>query len=215
MPNQIGGKNYKKSKHGGATKKVVMIDRQPDQMYARILRNLGGDRMVVFCNDGKQRLCLIRGGMRKRVWMRAGDLVLISVRDFEKKAEVGSSELEKGDIIAKYDEDLIPLLKKEPDFNQILLRQLETVDGKLLSDLGTDDRDAQRRALNNLEDDTVGIEFANESEEEEESGSGSGSETGDAKSRKRLPKDEARKRKEQELSAEMNKEDGEIDIDDI
>lgn len=169
--------------------------------------------MVVFCNDGKQRLCLIRGGMRKRVWLRAGDIVLISLREFEKKAEVGSNELEKGDIIAKYDEDLIPLLKKESDFNQILLRQLETVDGKVLSDLGTEDRETQRRALNNLEDDNVGIEFAEESEEEEEEDDSEGGK--DVKSRKRLAKDEARKQKEKEVAAEMNKEDGEIDIDDI
>lgn len=212
MPNQIGGKNYKKSKHGGTTKKVVMIERQPDQMYARILRNLGGDRMVVFCNDGKQRLCLIRGGMRKRVWMRAGDVVLISIRDFEKKAEFGSTELEKGDIIAKYDDDLIPLLKKEKDFNQVLLRQLETIDGKVLQDLGTDDRDAQRRALNNLDDDTLGIEFGEDSEEEGgESGEGK-----DGKSRKKTAIDEARKQKEKEVASEINNDGGDtFEIDDI
>jgi translation initiation factor 1A len=212
MPNQVGGKNYKKSKHGGAPKKVIMIDRQPDQIYGRILRNLGGDRMIVFCNDGKQRVCHIRGGMRKRVWMKAGDLVLISPRDFEKKPEVGSSELEKGDIIAKYDDDLIPLLKKLPDFNPILLKSLETADGKILQQLDTDDIDKQKRLMSNMDENDVGIEFAEESEKEEKDSEAEGGVKGAA--RKGAEKEEGRKRKEDALRDDCDDDDT-FDIDDI
>ena len=36
------------------------------------------------CFDGKIRLCKIRGTLtRKKVWIGAGDLVLVSLRDFE------------------------------------------------------------------------------------------------------------------------------------
>jgi initiation factor 1A len=213
MPNQVGGKNYKKSKHGGAPKKVIMIDRQPDQMYGRILRNLGGDRMIVFCNDGKQRVCHIRGGMRKRVWMKAGDLVLISPRDFEKKPEVGSSDLEKGDIIAKYDEDLIPTLKKCEDFNPILLKALESADGKVLQELDTDDLAKQKRIMSNMDENDVGIEFAEESEKEEEEKDSEAEGGIKGGARKGAKKDEGRKRKEEVLKGEDDNDD--IDIDDI
>jgi translation initiation factor 1A len=44
--------------------------------------------------DGKKRMCTIRGSMRNRVWINAGDIVLIGLREFGDDA--------KADIIAKY-----------------------------------------------------------------------------------------------------------------
>ena len=170
--------------------------------------------MIVFCNDGKQRVCHIRGGMRKRVWMKAGDLVLISPRDFEKKPEVGSSELEKGDIIAKYDDDLIPLLKKLPDFNPILLKSLETADGKILQQLDTDDIDKQKRLMSNMDENDVGIEFAEESEKEEEEKDSEAEGGVKGAARKGAAKEEGRKRKEDALRDGSDDEDT-FDIDDI
>jgi translation initiation factor 1A len=38
---------------------------------------VGGDKMRVDCDDGKERLCRIPGKLRKRVWVRVGDLVLV------------------------------------------------------------------------------------------------------------------------------------------
>jgi len=38
---------------------------------------LGSDKLRVQCNDGKERLVRIPGKMRKRVWIRVGDLILI------------------------------------------------------------------------------------------------------------------------------------------
>ena len=92
MPNQKGGKNYKKSKHSSNTETPVLIDRADDQMYARIIRNLGNRNMLTFCNDNRIRLCHIRGSMRKRVWLAIGDLVLISIREFEKDTSESGKE---------------------------------------------------------------------------------------------------------------------------
>ena len=36
---------------------------------------LGGDKMRVRCDDGKVRICRIPGKLRKRVWIRVGDLI--------------------------------------------------------------------------------------------------------------------------------------------
>lgn len=92
--------------------------------------------MLVYCNDNKVRLCHICGAMKKFNWLTLGDLVLVSLRDFEKKPVLGSNEYEKGDILAKYDSEHLSKLKKMPDINPKLFMQLETVDGKILAELG-------------------------------------------------------------------------------
>lgn len=146
MPNTTGGKNYKKSKHGGSSTKSVFIERQSDQIYARIVKNLGDRNMLVYCNDNKTRLCHIRGSMRKRVWMNVGDLVLISLRSFEKTPDEDATKTyEKGDIVAKYDEEHYGKLKKMPDINRKLFMQLETMDGKVLAEIGR--REAEGLAI--------------------------------------------------------------------
>jgi len=43
---------------------------------------LGYDRIMVKCQDGRERLCRIRGKMKRRVWIRVGDVVLVSPWDF-------------------------------------------------------------------------------------------------------------------------------------
>ena len=137
MPNTTGGKNYKKSKHGGSSTKSLFIERQPDQMYARIVKNLGDRNMLVYCNDNRTRLCHIRGSMRKRIWMNVGDVVLISLRSFEKTPDEDKTKMyEKGDIVAKYDEEHYGKLKKMPGVNRKLFMQLETMDGKVLAEIG-------------------------------------------------------------------------------
>jgi translation initiation factor 1A len=46
-------------------------------------RVLGAERFLVKCQDGKERLCRIRGKMKKRAWVREGDVVLVSPWDFQ------------------------------------------------------------------------------------------------------------------------------------
>ncbi len=131
--------------------------------------------MLVYCNDNKIRLCHICGAMKKFNWLSVGDLVLISLRDFEKKPEAGSKEYEKGDILAKYDSDHLGKLKKMPDANPKLFMQLETMDGKVLAEIG--DREAKEQSKIKLqgEDDDCGIEFDRGNEDDEESGEDSDS----------------------------------------
>jgi translation initiation factor 1A len=44
---------------------------------------LGNGRLEAFCFDGKLRLCHIRGKMRKKVWVGAGDIIMVSLRDYQ------------------------------------------------------------------------------------------------------------------------------------
>jgi translation initiation factor 1A len=55
---------------------------------------LGGGRMEVKCDDGFSRICRIPGRMRRKIWVRVGDLILV------KPWEVQSEE--RGDVIWKY-----------------------------------------------------------------------------------------------------------------
>ena len=63
---------------------------------------LGNARVEAFCFDGVTRLCQIRGQMRKRVWINMGDIVLVSLREFQDS---------KADIIWKYTPDEARSLK--------------------------------------------------------------------------------------------------------
>jgi len=55
---------------------------------------LGYDRILVKCQDGNERLCRIRGKMKRRVWIRMGDIVLVSPWDFQSD--------KRGDVIIRY-----------------------------------------------------------------------------------------------------------------
>ena len=65
-----------------------------DEVLCVIDTMLGGDRVRARCSDGNERICRIRGKLRKRVWMRPGDLILI------KPWPVQSNE--RADVIYRY-----------------------------------------------------------------------------------------------------------------
>ena len=125
--------------------------------------------MLVYSNDNKIRLCHICGAMKKFNWLAIGDLVLISLRDFEKKPEPGSKEYEKGDIIAKYDSEHLGKLKKLPDINQKLFMTLETMDGTVLAAIGEKEGKESKLKLP-AEDDDGGIAFDRSDEKNEDNG---------------------------------------------
>ncbi len=59
-----------------------------------VKQRLGGSRMRVLCLDGKERICRIPGRLRRALWVREGDVVIIE------PWELGGNE--KGDIVHKY-----------------------------------------------------------------------------------------------------------------
>merc|ERR1719346_553074 len=63
------------------------------QVYGHVRRMVGDGRCEVTCFDNVERLCRVRGRMRKNLWVQEGDVVLVSLRDFED---------EKADIIHRY-----------------------------------------------------------------------------------------------------------------
>jgi initiation factor 1A len=47
------------------------------------MKMLGNGRLTAFCFDGKNRLCHIRGKLRKKVWINTGDIILVGLRDYQ------------------------------------------------------------------------------------------------------------------------------------
>ena len=95
-----GGKKHKRGKRDIVKRELIF--KEDGQEYGQVQRMLGNGRCDVYCMDGCKRLCHIRGKMRKKVWVMMGDIVLVSLRDFQD---------EKGDIIAKYNSDEAKNLK--------------------------------------------------------------------------------------------------------
>ncbi len=66
---------------------------------------LGFDRLMVKCQDGRERLCRIRGKMKRRVWIRIGDIVVVSPWDFQRET--------RGDITWRYTRGQAEALRKK------------------------------------------------------------------------------------------------------
>ena len=97
-----GGKNRKKGKAQQDREKRELEFKTEGQEYGQVIRLLGGGRVECQCMDGKKRTCTIRGSMKNRVWIRAGDIVLLGLRDF--------GDDNKADIMLKYyDEEAFEL----------------------------------------------------------------------------------------------------------
>lgn len=65
-----------------------------NQTLGLLEQRLGGSRTRIRCLDGKTRVCRIPGRLKRKLWVREGDIVLVEPWEF--------SGDEKGDIIFKY-----------------------------------------------------------------------------------------------------------------
>lgn len=68
----------------------------PKEMYALAEQMLGGRRLDVLCADGIIRRGRIPGKMRRRQWVREGDLVIFKPHDFLKPPR------KEGDVVHRY-----------------------------------------------------------------------------------------------------------------
>ncbi|MAM83013.1 MAG: translation initiation factor eIF-1A [Euryarchaeota archaeon] len=77
---------------GGSDKiRVPLPKRKINEMFAIADQILGGRRVTAVCEDGESRLARIPGKMRRRQWVREGDLIVVQPWDFQdSKADVRS-----------------------------------------------------------------------------------------------------------------------------
>jgi len=162
MPNKKGGKKFKKGKKNTSQfqrKLIIKNERDgvTDQEYAKVLKANGSGRFRVLCFDGTERMGIICGQMRKRVWVTPNDIVLVSLWS--------NIQDDKCTIIHKYDIDeayklkdmgIFPIgitMDNEPQNDDIFTM-------KLPSSSDDDDDDTNEEIPNTLpEDSGSDVEF--------------------------------------------------------
>lgn len=69
--------------------RVKVPNERVNEMFAIADQILGGRRIRAICADGEERITRIPGKMRRRQWVREGDLIIIQPWDFQpSKADV-------------------------------------------------------------------------------------------------------------------------------
>jgi len=74
------------------------------QVLGVVEQRLGGSRMSVRCLDGKTRICRIPGRLKRRLWIREGDIIIVEPWEYDEK---------KGDVIFKYRPSQVDWLNKK------------------------------------------------------------------------------------------------------
>ena len=64
------------------------------ELLGRVIKLLGSDQVMVKCSDGITRRGRIRGKLKRRIWIRDNDIVIIAPWDFKNS--------ERGDIIWRF-----------------------------------------------------------------------------------------------------------------
>jgi len=73
------------------------------ELLGVVAQLLGFNRVKVKCSDGKTRIARIPGRMIKKVWLREGDIVIVTPWDFQSD--------QKADVIWRYDRGEVKTLK--------------------------------------------------------------------------------------------------------
>jgi len=74
-----------------------------EEVIGVIEARLGGNKMQVNCLDGKTRNSRVPGRLKRKLWLRPGDIVLVEPWELDKN---------KGDVIFKYPSNQIEWLKR-------------------------------------------------------------------------------------------------------
>ncbi len=74
------------------------------QLLGGVEQLLGDRRMSVRCTDGHTRLCRIPGKIRRRIWIKEGNIVLVEPWEVQSK--------ERGDILWRYTNQQADWLRK-------------------------------------------------------------------------------------------------------
>src|SRR3989344_16496 len=99
-------KKYKQAKTLDDSDMDFRIKLPRDNQTLGILdQRLGGSRMRVRCADGKTRICRVPGRLKKKLWVREGDVLLIE------PWLLGGEE--SGDVIYKYRPNQVEWLRNK------------------------------------------------------------------------------------------------------
>ena len=117
MANKKKGKGKKGQQEEPVITRVKYPKKNIGEMFARVVEIYGNDRMGVFCVDGKHRIGRIRGKIKKRVWIRKGDLVIVNPWEFETETP---DKMGKCEITWRYTRAEISWLERNNKIPEIL-----------------------------------------------------------------------------------------------
>ncbi len=86
-----------------------------NQTLGVLEQRLGASRMRVRCLDGKTRICRIPGRLKRRLWVRENDILIVEPWEFSGEG--------KGDVLYKYTPTQVVFLK-----NKGYLKKIEEED---------------------------------------------------------------------------------------
>ncbi len=75
------------------------------EVIGMIEQRLGAGRMLVRCFDGHSRNCRVPGRLRRALWLREGDIVIVEPWE--------NSMNDKGDVLHKYTQVGVEWLKRK------------------------------------------------------------------------------------------------------
>jgi len=82
-------KNQKDTNEADFVGRLRYPRRDEGELFGIVTQLMGANKVLVMCQDGKVRSCRIPGKLRKKVWVRVNDTVIVKIWEFQK---------EKGDI---------------------------------------------------------------------------------------------------------------------
>jgi translation initiation factor 1A len=88
----------------------VRLPRQKE-VIGIVDQRVGANRMIVKCLDGKERNCRIPGALRRNLWIRPNDVVIVEPWEFDSD--------KRGDVIFKYTPAAIEWLQRKGFLKQI------------------------------------------------------------------------------------------------
>lgn len=113
MPrNTRGGNKAKRGKNmpRQSNKSLRLKEENDMELYGKVIKRLGGNPpiILILCEDGKERRCVVRGKFQKRIWINPDDYVLITC-----SSEAGIS----GEVTCKYNPSEVSQLEAKGEIN--------------------------------------------------------------------------------------------------
>ena len=97
-------------------KEPPLPNEQEGTILCVVVRVLGADHLLIRCQDGVERKARIPGSLRRRMWMREGDIVLAAPWDFKP---------DRADVIYRYTKEEVRRLAEKGIIPQELVELAE------------------------------------------------------------------------------------------
>jgi translation initiation factor 1A len=90
--------------------RVKLPNREELEQFAIVLQLMGTDQVKCLCEDEKERQVRIPGKLKKKVWIRENDIIIIKLWDFQPS---------KGDVVWRYLGNQVAWLKRNKKLEKL------------------------------------------------------------------------------------------------